>query len=559
MLDADVLVLGAGIGGLAAALALARAGQRVHVVEQHSVPGGFCQSFKFEGLRFDPGLHYLGALGSGGVLRHLLEGLGVSADVSFFELDPAGYDHLCVGASRFAYPAGRDALEQRLFQRFPSQARGVGRYLDVVERVYSEFYGLAELERPSDLLKIPFRAPAATRYGLRSTDAVLRGLVDDAACRATLLGQCGDYGLLAERAPFLMHAAVVGHYLNGAHHPRGGGAGFVKAFTRGLKRHGGRLSLRAPVAQILVDAVGSRRDAVGVRLADGTELRARHVVSNADPKVTYGLVGEEHLSRRLRQRLASVRWSCSALSLFAVVDMDLRAAGLNSSNFWLRNSFASEDIFPSSEELHSGDRPLPVVLTVGTLKDPTQSHRRYHALEAITFVDYDAFARWEGTATSQRPPEYERFKARLADRMLAMIDTLVPGVAKRVVSRTLGTPLTNVHYACATRGAVYGTEKNRFSVGPLGFTSRSEIGSLSLCGASTFGHGVVNAIHSGLRSAAHVLGCEIEELLVDHGPPLTSHLADDPSAWPDELVAAVAGLQGRGSPASPRDVDPAKL
>lgn len=59
----DTIVIGSGVGGLTAALALARAGQRVLVAEQHYLPGGWSHSFSLAGHQFSPGIHYIGDLG----------------------------------------------------------------------------------------------------------------------------------------------------------------------------------------------------------------------------------------------------------------------------------------------------------------------------------------------------------------------------------------------------------------------------------------------------------------------------------------------------------------
>src|SRR5438876_1110729 len=86
--DVDAIVIGSGAGGMTAAVALANAGQKVLVCEQHYVAGGWCHSFALQGYRFSPGVHYIGGLQPGGSTRAMLQGLGVSGDLPFVELNP---------------------------------------------------------------------------------------------------------------------------------------------------------------------------------------------------------------------------------------------------------------------------------------------------------------------------------------------------------------------------------------------------------------------------------------------------------------------------------------
>ena len=292
--------------------------------------------------------------------------------------------------------------------------------------------------------------------------------------------------------------------------------------------------LRTEVERILIE----NGRAIGVRLEGGREVRADIVVSNADPGVTWGrLVPSEHIGWLLRRRIAHMHFSVSTLSLFMAVDMDLRAAGLDSGNVWFSRTADVDASYEYAERqtLTGQEEIAGVFFNATTLKDPTMRRDGLHTVEAMALSSVDPFARWKDLPPGKRGPDYQRLKADLTERILDAVDCFVPGLRERTVFRALGTPLTNVRFLHATRGGIYGTEKTLGNLGPFSFSVESDIPGLFQCGASTIAPGINGVTHSGISAAAAALGCGADELLTATGQELRIYPAEDPASWPKEL------------------------
>ncbi len=524
----DTVVIGSGAGGLTAAAALARHGERVLVLEQHYLPGGWMQSFSLGGYRFSPGVHYVGECQSGGFLRRLYEGLGVSADLEMCEMNPDGYDHLLVGEERISVPRGQDRWLGRLMERFPHERRGLTEYFDVVTGLASDVARADSVLSFPRILALPLLAPRLVRWGLSTQQALLDKTIRDPLLRAFLTAQNGDHGLSPARASMPVHACTVSHYANGAYYPRGGAKSMTRAFIRAIRRGGGAIQLRAKVTQILLD--GSR--VRGVELASGERILAKNVVSNADPRVTYSQLLPFGACPKEQSKTRRMQYSASVVSVFAAVEMDLRGRGYDSGNYWYYRTADVARAYERAQEALPSDEVESLFLAIPTLKDPGRARRGHHTIEMFSFVPYAPFEPWRGTTQGQRGSDYEALKERLGDRVIAAAERVIPGISKAIVLRSVATPLTNGFYCEAPFGACYGTAKSPLQVGAFSFKTRSEIDGLHLCGASTLSHGVAGASISGLMAAQQILGIKSRDELL--GPPdgsLRVFPAEHPEEW----------------------------
>lgn len=547
MPDFDTIIIGSGAGGLGAALCLARAGQKVLVLEQHDVPGGWCHSFTLGGQRFSPGVHYIGLVDQGAATHELYSSLGIANDLVFFRMNPQAYEHCWIGDERIDLPANIDELSETLSQRFPRERVGIQKYLKLVQTVNEQLHLIPKMKGLWDNITIPFRTAQLGKYGLFSLKRVIDWHLKDPLLKGILNVQCGDHGMPPAQASFPFHCAVMGHYLQGGFYPSGGGGAIVKAFTTAIKKHGGQIRTSQRVNKILLEKSGKKYRATGVELVSGEQLTATQILSNADPAKTFQLVGHEHIGEKLRRKLAETRYSVTSLMLFLTVDMDVRQAGLDSGNIWMLNQPDLDQLFSEmqAEDLLDNSEFPAVFLSCTTIKDPPSFNGRHHNLEVVTFINYEAFKPFE-TSSDYHTPAYLEFKKRLTEKMLNSVEKALPGVREYIVQVELGTPLTNEYYVNATRGNVYGTEKTFWQTGPFAFRNRSEIENLYLCGASILSHGVAGATYSGVQTAATILGCGMRDLLQpDDSQQIRVYEAEDASTWPEWVKAKMQDRQRR--------------
>ena len=499
----DAIVIGSGMGGLGLAAVLARRrGLRVLVLERHSTAGGFTHTFERPGFEWDVGVHYVGKMTNRrGSLRRLFD------YVTGGELDwaplPDVYDRIVVGDRAFDLVAGRDRFVDTLAAAFPAERAGLTAYVDQLRAAVRSVgpYFAAQVLPPwvGGLLGGTMRR-SFLRHARQTTGTVIASHVRDPMLRAVLAGQCGDYGLPPGQSSFGNHALVAEHYLDGAAYPVGGSSRIAATIVPLIEEAGGHVAVSAEVAQVLVE----NGKAAGVRMADGRVVRAPLVASDAGWALTVGkLVPREWVPRF--PDLSAIGPSLGHLCLHLGIRGTDQELGLTGTNRWIYDgpdidgAFARFDRDPSA--------PFPVVfLSFASAKDPTFQARfpGKSTIEAVTMGGWEPFAPWADTRWGRRGAGYEERKARLTERMLAVVESHVPSIRGRIEVVELSTPLSTAHFAAHPRGEIYGlaATPRRFEAS---IPVRTPLPGLFLTGADAGTSGLTGALMGAMLSASAIL------------------------------------------------------
>lgn len=513
-LEPDVIVVGAGLGGLVAAAYLAVAGRQVVVVDRHYVAGGNATVFTHQGYEFDVGVHYLGDCEPGGVIPSILEPLGI--EVSFRELDPDGFDIFVLpDGSRFRVPRDPEVFRARLHEAFPDEGTCIDTYVDTIVAIDAALHG-----GPGDAM-------------LANLDRTFGDFLDEhhasPRLRTVLAGEHGTYGLPPSQASFILHAALVMHYLKGAFYPEGGGQVIADGLVRVIEEHGGAVVLRTPVERIVVEdgrAVGVRLRPPSPERARGVpeELRAPVVVSNADLKRTVTeLVGAEHFPPEVVEATEGYAMALPLFVVYLILDRDLAAEGVPNANVFV---VPTDDVEGDYAALEAGRMPAEPMayITFTSLKDPTNERLCRPGqtnLQIMTLVPAD-LGYWgltEGPAHGERyrrNPAYLARKAEITEQLLDIAERVVPGLRDHIVHLEEASPVTHERFTRSTGGTSYGIacSPDQFALHRPGY--RTAVEGLYLVGASTVSaHGIAAVMGGGVAVASTILGADARRVAAD--------------------------------------------
>jgi phytoene dehydrogenase-like protein len=484
----DVVVIGAGMGGLTAGALLARAGKNVLVVEAGSVPGGHAQVIRSGPYTFDScdhltwGCEEVTPFGPGlidAVLRHL----GVRDRCEFVRMADPIYEARFPGLT-LPVPSGREAYVEAHARQFPAEGAALRRLAELHAAILLELNALPVKPRARDLLSMR-RFPMVFRYRNATVRDVIDREMTDPRLKNLYATLWSWIGPPPAQASFLAFAGMMAAYVeDGAYYPVGSFQRLADAVAAGLTTAGGELLLGVPVTRILAD----RRRVVGVELTGGQRIRAPVVISNVDARETFGeMLGSNHVPITYRRRLQRMAVSPSMVVLYAATDLDVASFEVPH-DVTLSTRWGNEQSGAASPE-----EIAELSILIPTLKDRSLAPPGEH----LVILKAVAPGSWDGSGAG----------GVFADRMLELAERILPGLRQHLTFVYESPPGTGSGTRLRLVGPIYGWATTPRQIGVRRLPQETPVAGLFLAGHwSQPAHGLVPVMVSGIRVARIVLG-----------------------------------------------------
>ncbi|MDY6795734.1 MAG: NAD(P)/FAD-dependent oxidoreductase [Actinomycetota bacterium] len=488
MADYDVVVIGAGCGGLSAASQLARQGRKVLVLEQADRIGGCCSTFEREGYRFDVGASIVEEIQPIEMAFEML-GTRLQDEVDLIPCDPM-MSFILEDGFRVTYPISLEETEQIISDISPMDGKSFkefARYFAGFTAQTMKGFFVSPADTMVDMARLLLKTPGLLKYAplfSKSYQDVIIRYFKDEKVQSTMSYQSLYVGLPPELCPGIFALLSYSEH-EGIYYPRGGMIKIPEAFRRVGKSFGMEVRLNQKVDRVLV----RDRRVEGVALADGTEITAPVVVSNINAKTLYlNLIGEDKLPWLARYGIKSYEYSKSVPMVYLGIDYEPPLEAHHSvvaldfegiSDYWWN--------YVTKGKLRQ--EPFGLVCWP-THADPSLAPEGHHVLNLIPEGSYEL----SGT-------DWDREKQPFIDRTIEFLSKqAIPGLADHVKVIDCATPLDFERRLLLPHGAIYDLQQDLTSEVIFRPSGRSRsVKGLYLAGNSTHpGGGVPTTIASGI-------------------------------------------------------------
>ena len=453
--DFDVIVIGAGLGGLSAATHLAINDYKVLVLEQQDKVGGCATSFERGEFTFDSSLHEIAGGGPGKKDRGLYELLnlwGIHDKIEFIEL-PQFYRSIFPGVN-ISLPGNWEGFKNALKEKWPEESVGVDKFERICGQTLEDLMELKDLYRYGSVktffvkAMVPFRQPTFYKYMDKTLQDVMDECFENDDLKAVVSQLWVYYG-----APTTEQSALIGlmatetYLTDGVWHFKGTSQALSDAYADRIEELGGKVKTNSLVTRVIME----NGIATGVKTDDGSVYTSRYIVANTDPyQLTFKLVGEKYYPPTYVNRLHSLKPANSLFGVYMGLNVDLAERGYEDTEIFYCPS--TSDAKTLHDTMMRGDfRKGAVAITIySNYGDPIYAPKGKSVMTLTAYSDMDVWPEY-GEA-------YYAFKDRKVKELVALAAELIPELGNPDYVEVMEgfTPRTLRRYTMNKNGVVYG-------------------------------------------------------------------------------------------------------
>lgn len=435
----DVVIIGAGMGGLTCGCYLAKAGLKVLIVEQHNKPGGYCTSFERNGFRFDAGVHFLSGLKKSWTNRIFKE-LEIRNEVTFKQFDPS--DKIIMPEQTVYIRSKIDDTIHEFKKSFPDEKRNIEKlFRFMLNRDFLSLYSKIKKMNFNEVLDIFLK-----NYKLKSVFEVL----------------LGNIGLCSNKTSAVSGVLLFRNFITDpGWYPRGGIQRIPNTLVKLVKKYHGNIFLSKKVVKILIE----NNKAGGVILDDGTVIKAKAVVSNADATQTFKKLLD--LKTKEGRRVNKLEISPSIFCVYLGLREDFKNLIKESSSIWYFTTYNIKDCYSTAEKVLSGKEPQYFVCSFPFLHDNNLSKP---TMELFFATPFKSLKFWN------------IHRDRLMEKLIKKAENVIPNLESYIELKFNATPQSLYNYTLNRNGAAYGWASTPNLITRPIFMSKTSMKNLYLAG-----------------------------------------------------------------------------
>jgi len=493
----DVVVIGAGNGGLTAGAQLAVKGMKVLILEQHNLPGGFASSFVRGRFEFEPSLHELCDVGppeNKGSVRELLEDdLGVN--VEFVSVPEAFRLILTDEGINVRMPFGIDEYIDAIEREVPESRESIRNFMNLCEETLHALGYLGSTKGKPDKKVLMKQFSNFLKTAPYSADAVASAVGVSEDAKRFLFPYWCYLGLPTTRVNFTIMGAMLHKYLStGAYIPRYRSHELTTALDARIRECGGQIEYNTRVEKILVE--GGR--VIGVETSCGDTIATRHVVANISPTTVYNMMIHPKVETpEMSYKYVNARiHGLSSFVVYLGLDASPDELGLDDYGYFIMPHMNTEKLYESFSRL---EPPITNAAICLNRAIPDCSPPGTTILSMTTLYQPEV---WEDV----KPEDYFILKNKIADGFIDMFETATnTNIREHIEEIEVATPETFARYTRTFNGIVYGYEPESWdSILPRMMSMKDDrfIEGLEFSGGfASRCHGYSSALMSGQTAA----------------------------------------------------------